>query len=308
MIALAALVILAVAAVTGFVVVKQGLGSGADNSEQAVRENVPAEDSAALQPAAFQSVPLPGESASGSGVIGAIGPVAAVRITPRPPTSAAAVSTNDKRLAGRVICIDPGHAVNTNSGSEPIGPGSSETKTTEPGGTSGVISGVPEYVVTLAIAKQLKVLLEAEGAKVVMVREGDYFEGLARDRTLIANQAGADLYVRIHCDGSTNQSANGASTLYPASIPGWTDDIVVESTRAARSIQAALVNGLGVPDLGAVERSDMLGFNWSDVPAILAEVGFMTNPDEDRRLTSPEYQLRVAQALDAGIADYFSAS
>lgn len=306
--ALAALVVLVVAAVSGFVVIKQGLGSGADSGEQAVRETMPAEDSAALQSAAFQSVPLPGESASGSGVSGAIGPVAAVRITPRAPIPAATVSTTGKRLAGRIICIDPGHAINTNSGTEPIGPGSSETKTTEPGGTSGVVSGVPEYVVTLAIAKQLKVLLEAEGAQVVMVREGDYFEGLARDRTLIANQAGADLYVRIHCDGSTNQSANGASTLYPTSIPGWTDDIVVESTRAARSIQAALVNGLGVPDLGAVKRSDMLGFNWSDVPAILAEVGFMTNPDEDRRLTSPEYQLRVAQALDAGIADYFSAS
>lgn len=306
--ALAALLLLLAAAVTGFMLVRQGLGSGAEKGELAVSDSGPAEDSASLNADVFQSVPLPGESESGSGVIGAIRPVAAVGITPRAPTPPAPAIPIVRRLAGRIICVDAGHAVNTNAGSEPIGPGSSVTKTTEPGGTSGVVSGVPEYVVTLAISKQLRVLLEAEGAQVVMVREGDYFEGLARDRTLIANQAGADLYVRIHCNGSLNQTANGASTLFPASIPGWTDDIAVESARAAKAIQAALIKGLGIPNFGAVERKDMLGFNWSDVPVILAEVGFLTNPYEDRQLTSPDYQLRIAQALDTGIADYFSAS
>ncbi|MBI5870274.1 MAG: N-acetylmuramoyl-L-alanine amidase [Actinobacteria bacterium] len=235
--------------------------------------------------------------------------VAAVRAVLRHRVAAGnatATTSATGRLAGRVICIDPGHASNTNSGTEPIGPGATETKTTEPGGTSGVVSGVPEHVVTLAIAKQLKQKLEAEGARVVMVREGDTFDGLARDRPLIANQSGAGLFVRIHCDGSTDPAARGASTIYPASIPGWTDDIAMESSRAAKSIQAALISGLGVPDLGTVERSDMLGFNWSDVPAILAEVGFMTNAAEDQRLVSPEYQLQIAEALAAGIEDYFS--
>lgn len=237
--------------------------------------------------------------------------VAAVRAVPRADLIAAARATATTaatgRLAGRVICIDPGHASNINSGTEPIGPGATETKTTEPGGTSGVTTGVPEHVVTLAIARQLKQQLEAQGARVVMVREGDTFDGLARDRPLIANQSGAGLFVRIHCDGSADPAANGASTIYPASIPGWTDDIAEESSRAAESIQAALVKGLGVPDLGTDERSDMLGFNWSDVPAILAEVGFMTNAAEEQRLVSAEYQQKVAEALAAGITDYFSA-
>lgn len=236
--------------------------------------------------------------------------VSAIRAVPRyqlEGIAAATTSSATGRLAGRVICIDPGHASNTNSGTEPIGPGATETKTTEPGGTSGVVSGVPEHVVTLAIAWQLKERLEAAGARVVMVREGDTFYGLARDRPLIANQSGAGLFVRIHCDGSTNPAASGASTIYPASIPGWTDDIADESKLAAQSIQAALIAGLGVPDLGTVERGDMLGFNWSDVPAILAEVGFMTNAAEDQRLVSPEYQRQIADALIAGIEDYFSA-
>ncbi|MHB9111954.1 MAG: N-acetylmuramoyl-L-alanine amidase family protein [Thermoleophilia bacterium] len=237
--------------------------------------------------------------------------VSAVRSVPRADliadARARATAAATGRLAGRVICIDPGHASNTNPGTEPIGPGATETKATEPGGTSGVATGIPEHVVTLAIAQQLKQRLEAEGARVVMVREGDTFDGLARDRPLIANQSGAGLFVRIHCDGSTDPAASGASTLYPASIPGWTDDIAVESNRAAESIQAALAAGLGVPDLGTVERSDMLGFNWSDVPAVLAEVGFMTNAAEDQRLVSPEYQRQIAEALAVGIVDYFAA-
>lgn len=237
--------------------------------------------------------------------------VSAIRAVPRAELIAAARSRATAlvtgRLAGRVICIDAGHAANSNAGTEPIGPGSTETKITEPGGTSGVASGIPEHVVTLAIANQLKQQLEAEGARVVMVREGETFDGLARDRPIIANQSGAGLFVRIHCNGSTNQTANGASTIYPASIPGWTDDIFEESRRAAKSIQAAMVAGLGVPDLGTVERGDMLGFNWSDVPAVLVETGFMTNPAEDLRLASPEYQSQVARALTIGIIEYFSA-
>jgi len=246
-----------------------------------------------------------------SAAVYAMNQVSAVRSVPRADlivaAKARATALSSGRLAGRIICIDPGHASNTNPGTEPIGPGSAETKTTEPGGTSGVASGVPEHVVTLGIAYQLKNLLESEGAMVVMVREGETFNGMARDRPLIANQSGAALFVRIHCDGSSNPTISGASTLYPASIPGWTDDIAVESRRAAESIQPALVSTLGVPDLGTVERSDMLGFNWSDVPAVLTEVGFMSNEAEDLRLVTPEYQRKVATALTAGILQYFSA-
>lgn len=118
----------------------------------------------------------------------------------------------------------------------------------------------------------------------------------------------SQLFIRIHCDGSTNNSTSGASTLYPALIPGWTDDIYDSSYKAATAVQSALVNDLGIPDHGTVERSDMTGFNWADVPAILPEVGFMSNPDEDVRLNSADYQLKVAQALARGIEVYFAAA
>ena len=213
----------------------------------------------------------------------------------------AAPAPSAGRLSGRVVCIDPGHAASADLGSEPIGPGASETKVRDPGGTSGVASGTPEHVITLAIAIQLKQMLEARGATVVMTREAATYDGGNRERAQVANRAGADLFIRIHCDGSTNPSFRGVSTLYPAAITGWTDDILPGSRDAATSVQAALVTATGAPDNGTVARSDITGFNWADVPAILVEAGFLTNPEEDALLNSPQYQAQVAAGLAQGI-------
>ena len=89
-------------------------------------------------------------------------------------------------------------------------------------------------------------------------------------------------------------------TLVPALHRGWTDDIYARSLRAGRSVQSAVVRATGAKDIGILFRSDLTGFNWADVPAILVESGFMTNPAEGRLLRSPTYQQKVARGLAAG--------
>lgn len=224
------------------------------------------------------------------------------------PSAAPGPAASPSVLTGKVIVIDPGHAASPDPGMEPIGPGSSQMKVKDPGGTSGVSSGVREADVNLAISTYLKSELEAEGARVVMTREGDTFSGGNRERAQMANNAGAALLIRIHCDGATNPGTHGASTLYPASVTGWTDDIYEPSRRAAAAVQSSLAVNLGAADNGTVERSDMTGFNWSDVPVILVEVGFMTNPDEDRKLNTPGYQRQAARAMMLGIRDFLASS
>ncbi len=204
-------------------------------------------------------------------------------------------------LTGKVICIDPVHAADADLGSEPTGPGSPDTKVKDPGGSSGTVSGAPEHVITLAISMQLRQQLEARGATVVMTREGESFSGGNRERAQVANQARADLFIRIHCDGSTNPSYRGVSTLYPALISGWTDDILPASRDAAAAVQASMVAATGAPDNGTVARSDITGFNWADVPAILVETGFLTNPEEDALLNSAGYQAQVATGIARGV-------
>jgi N-acetylmuramoyl-L-alanine amidase len=110
--------------------------------------------------------------------------------------------------------------------------------------------------------------------------------------------------VRIHADGSADRSLHGVSTLVPAWHRGWTDDIYARSVRAGRALQAAVVGATGAANRGLVQRSDLTGFNWADVPAVLVETGFMTNPAESRRLKTSAYQQRVALGLVRGAAAF----
>jgi len=204
---------------------------------------------------------------------------------------------------GPTIVIDPGHDLRANPATEPIGPGSKRRKIKDGGGTRGVVTGTPEHVVNLRISLLLRDELSARGYCVVMTRttsSGRSVGNVARAR--IANRAGAALFVRVHADGSTDRSRRGTSMLYPALHRGWTDDVLPESKTAARVIQGELRSALGSRDLGIVPRSDLTGFNWSDVPVVLAEVGFLSNPAEDRLLNSRAYQRRAARGLAQGIA------
>jgi len=204
-----------------------------------------------------------------------------------------------------VVVIDPGHDLRANPATEPISPGSSTRKIKDGGGTHGVVSGLTEAELNLRVALRLRTLLERAGVRVVMTRTetvGTSIGNVARAR--IANGAGAALFLRIHADGSTDPSARGTHTLYPALRHGWTDDVYASSKRAARTVQSELVRALGFPDRGLQERSDFTGFNWADVPVVLVEMGFMTNATEDRLLATSGYQRRAAVGLCRGALRY----
>ncbi len=203
-----------------------------------------------------------------------------------------------------VIVIDPGHQARGNNELEPIGPGSAERKPKVSSGTRGTTTGTPEHELVLAVALKLRALLEQAGAQVLMTRETANVDISNIERTQLANEASADLYVRIHADGAGSSSARGIHVLYPAAIDGWTDDIAAPSKQAAQIVQPGLIRNTGAKDLGLDARTDISGFNWSDVPVILPEIGFMTNPDEDRLLATDAYRGRIARGLAEGILEF----
>jgi N-acetylmuramoyl-L-alanine amidase len=204
--------------------------------------------------------------------------------------------------AAALICLDPGHGTPPAIGRqrEPIGPGSRVTKIKDGGGARGEADAV------LAIARRTRTLLLRRGYRVALTRTGATFSGGNIERAQFCNRRGSALMLRIHADGSTDPSRRGASTLFPARRVGWTDDVYGPSRRAARVIQRSLVGATGARNLGLVERSDLTGFNWADVPVVLAETGFMTNPMEGRLLQKSAYQWRVARGLAAGVAAFTS--
>jgi N-acetylmuramoyl-L-alanine amidase len=210
-----------------------------------------------------------------------------------PPTAAAAP----------LVCLDPGHARTPNLTTEPIGPGSTVRKIKDGGGAPG------EARVVLQIAWKARAVLVERGFAVAMTRTGPdftYGNGGNVARAQFCNRRAAALMLRIHADGSTDSRRHGAATLYPAWRRGWTDDVLPASRRAAALVQRALVRTTGAADRGLVRRSDLTGFNWADVPVILAETGFMTNPAERRRLESASYQWRVARGLSRGAAAFLA--
>jgi N-acetylmuramoyl-L-alanine amidase len=203
-------------------------------------------------------------------------------------------------LTAALICLDPGHATSPVVGRqyEPIGPGSRVTKIKDGGGAAG------EAEVVLAIARRTRAELRRRGYRVAMTRDGSLFRGGNVERARFCNRRGAALMLRIHADGSADSSSRGVATLYPTLRRGWTSDVYAGSLRAARSVQRSLVAATGARDLGVVRRSDLTGFNWADVPVVLVETGFMTNPTERRLLQSASYQARVARGLAAGVVRF----
>lgn len=203
-------------------------------------------------------------------------------------------------VAATLICLDPGHGTVPAVGRqrEPIGPGSRVTKIKDGGGVAG------EAEIALQIARRTRTLLLRRGYRVAMTRTGSSYRGGNIARARFCNARGAGLMLRIHADGSTDSSQRGISTLTPAFHRGWTDDVYRQSRRAARVIQSELVRATGARDLGIAQRSDLTGFNWADVPVVLAETGFLSNPVDRRLLHSSPYLWRIARGLTAGVAAF----
>jgi N-acetylmuramoyl-L-alanine amidase len=205
--------------------------------------------------------------------------------------------------AAALICLDPGHGTPPAIGrqTEPIGPGSRVMKIKDGGGAPG------EAAVALAIAWRARSLLVARGYRVAMTRTGPTFSlgnGGNIARAQFCNRRHAALMVRIHADGSPDRALHGVTTLVPAWHRGWTDDIYRPSLRAGRALQKAVAASTGAVDRGIVRRSDLTGFNWADVPAVLVEAGFLSNPTENRRLHTAAYQQRVARGLATGVSAF----
>jgi N-acetylmuramoyl-L-alanine amidase len=206
--------------------------------------------------------------------------------------------------AAALICLDPGHGTPPAIGAqkEPIGPGSKVLKIKDGGGANG------EAEVALAIARRARAVLLARGYRVAMTRTGPTIHlgngngNIARAK--FCNRRHAALMVRIHADGSSDRSLHGVSTLVPAWHRGWTDDIYARSRAAGFALQRAVVAATRATNRGIVKRSDLTGFNWANVPAVLVETGFLSNPQDRRLLHTVAYQRKVARGLANGVDAY----
>lgn len=247
----------------------------------------------------LSQTPLAGERARSGATVELVyadpGAVAAAAANPLTPTAAPA--------SGLVVCIDPGHQAVANTGQEPVGPGAAETKAKVTGGAAGVVTRQTEYALNLAVALKVKERLERYGVTVVMTRSTDAVDISNAQRAQVANEACADLFLRVHADSNTNADISGISTLYPAGND-WVAPIRAESLKAASLVHGQMIASTGAKDRGIKARSDLSGFNWATVPSVLVEVGFLSNPNDDKQLADADYQDRLADGIARGVLKY----
>lgn len=186
-------------------------------------------------------------------------------------------------ISQQVIVIDPGHG-GTGTGGDP--------------GAIGF--GLKEKDVVLDTSLKLKALLAKTPFQVKLTREKDVFVELA-DRVTFAKNAKANIFVSVHANAFQNGSANGTETYYYSAAQ---NPNVADSKRLAEKIQKRMLDAWNLYNRG-VKSGNFHVLRENTMPAVLVELGFITNEADNKKLASPSWRQKAAEAIYLGILDYY---
>lgn len=232
------------------------------------------------------------------------GEVGAAQVSETPSGGSGVVYKEEN--AQYCIVIDAGHQRKGNSGQEPIGPGAAATKAKVTGGTKGVASGLYEYELNLQVALALEEELLARGYRVVQVRSGHDVDISNAQRAAIANEAGADAFLRIHANGSADPDKKGAMTICQTADNPYNGHLYQRSRALSEAVLEEILAATGCEKDRLWETDTMSGINWSQVPVTIVEMGYMSNAQEDALLATAQYQAAMVEGMVKGIERYLA--
>lgn len=222
-------------------------------------------------------------------------------------TSAATTVSEEKpQTAARKIAIDAGHQLKGNSEKEPVGPGSSQMKAKVSSGTQGVVTGIPEYELNLAVSLKLKQELLKRGYEVYMIRETNEVNISNSKRADMAVKSGADIFVRVHANSLNDSSVHGTLTMCQTSKNPYNGNLHADSNSLSKAVVDGISSRTGFKNRGVQETDSMSGINWCTIPVTIVEMGFMSNAEEDKKMAEDECREQIAQGIADGIDAYFA--
>ncbi|GEK33294.1 N-acetylmuramoyl-L-alanine amidase family protein [Kurthia sibirica] len=211
-----------------------------------------------------------------------------------------------KERAMRIV-IDAGHQRYADYRLERVGPQSNKWLPSMPPSSYGVTTGQAEHQLTLDVAKNMQQQLKKKGYEVFLTRQKNVIALTTMERAKIAKKHKADLYISLHADGASKPNAQGMYIIMPGKSNPYTKHIYKESAQVGKSILKA-TKKKSIPTYlnGENYSADLATLNWSSMPVVLVELGYLNNVKDDRRLATKSYQQKLSTGLIVGIDNYFN--
>ena len=215
-----------------------------------------------------------------------------------------------KKENSHVVYIDPAKQIYADSGTEQLFPDDPakypvmKQKMTK--GAIGTATGTFEYEVTLDVAQKLQHELELRGYTVRLSRASSTISLSNAERAVAGNQSGAEIMIRLSAQGTAKSSTNGMLGFVEKAKENDTSDYYQDCFYLANALMTECCAVTDSGRLGIIQTDQLVFLNYADKPAASIQLGFLSNEEEDRRLSDEDYQKKLARGLANGVDNYFS--